>query len=150
MKFKKISMIVFIIVCLFAVASVSASEADDMIVNQSSANEMAVDELETGDDEILEQSSDNEEVLADAGTFDELQQKINVGYGSAITLDNDYAYEGIGYGDGIKIEMPITIDGAGHTIDARGQARIFYITADNVTIKNITFINGTVRYLIFS
>ena len=36
----------------------------------------------------------------------------------------------------------VVIDGNGHTIDAQKASRIFYITGNNVTIKNIKLING--------
>lgn len=44
---------------------------------------------------------------------------------------------------GIEINKDnITIDGQGHTINANKLSRIFYITANNVTLRNIKFING--------
>ena len=61
------------------------------------------------------------------------------------TLEKDYAY-GSGdsdYKDGIIIAKDnVVIDGDGHTIDGAGQARIFNITSNNVTLKNINFLNG--------
>lgn len=57
-------------------------------------------------------------------------------------LDRNYEY-GDGFdANGIEIEQNITIDGKGHTIDAKGKSRIFNITGDNVTINNLVFING--------
>lgn len=59
---------------------------------------------------------------------------------SDITLDD---YESTIYGAGIKIDVDdIVIDGAGHTIDAKGNARIFECTGSNITIKNISLKNG--------
>lgn len=71
-----------------------------------------------------------------------MESKINAGYGSTITLENDYEYEESGYSSGIEITRDITIDGKGHTIDAKGQSRIFDVEAGKVTLKNITFKNG--------
>ena len=44
---------------------------------------------------------------------------------------------------GINITHNVTINGNGHTIDGKNQARIFYVYPDcNVTFKDIVFING--------
>ena len=44
---------------------------------------------------------------------------------------------------GIEIDVDnIVIDGNGFSIDAIGKTRIFYITGNNVIIKNMDFING--------
>lgn len=64
-----------------------------------------------------------------------------------IVLDSDIVLsdaEASKYSDGILIDNPmidIVIDGKGHTIDAKGKTRIFSCFG-NVTLKNITFING--------
>lgn len=44
--------------------------------------------------------------------------------------------------NGLPILDNVVINGAGHSIDARGLARIFYIKEKNITLKNITFKNG--------
>ena len=72
--------------------------------------------------------------------FDELSQKINQSE-DTITLDSDYEYKN-GTIKGIVISKPITIDGAGHTLDGKKASRIFNITADNVTLKNLKFVSG--------
>lgn len=57
-----------------------------------------------------------------------------------VVLDCDYFCQS---GDGcILVNKTITIDGKGHTIDGVNTLRIFKITADNVVLKNINFING--------
>lgn len=80
------------------------------------------------------------------GNFTELNDEIGkVSDNGNLTLKKDYRYnsgdsdfkEGIGI-----IRDNIVIDGDGHTIDGAGQARIFNITSNNVTLKNINFING--------
>lgn len=100
----------------------------------------------------MSQDDENSEVIfadetqpigeTDDGTFAALESKINAGYGSTITLENNYTYEGSGYTNGIKIERSITIDGKGHTIDADRKARIFDVESGVVTLKNIVFKNG--------
>ena len=62
-----------------------------------------------------------------------------------LELTNDYAYSDIDeeFANGITISKNnFTIDGKGHTIDGAGIARIFNITANNIILKNINFING--------
>ena len=135
MDYKKMILALCLIICvLFTVSSVCASEANETDTIQVADEIEEIDEIDNG--EIMGETDD--------GTFASLNQKIqNAGNGSEITLENDYKYEGTGYPDGISITKRLTIDGKGHTIDAKGQARIFNISrADNVTIKNITFINA--------
>lgn len=44
---------------------------------------------------------------------------------------------------GIKVDVDdLVIDGHGYTIDSRDKAPIFNITGKNITIKNLSFING--------
>ena len=68
------------------------------------------------------------------------------GKNGTIVLDRDYKFyeefdsEFIG---GIVINKNITIDGNGHTIDGLNLARVFNVTANNVTFKNINFVNCT-------
>ena len=48
------------------------------------------------------------------------------------------------YGEGIKLDMEkATIDGKGHTIDAKSLAGIFHSNSKGITLKNITFRNST-------
>lgn len=59
---------------------------------------------------------------------------------SNIILDDGEESE---YLEGIEVDLDfIVIDGCGHTIDARGKARIFNCIARRITLKNITFKNG--------
>ena len=66
--------------------------------------------------------------------------------GDEIILDDDYVFDiskdGINNA-GIKINRSVTIDGQGHMIDGINFYRIFYITTDNVVLKNIRFINSS-------
>ena len=74
--------------------------------------------------------------------FSELQALISANYGSILTLDNDYEFENDFDINGINITDSITIDGQGHTLDAKGKGRIFNVAAGNVILKNIIFTNG--------
>jgi C1A family cysteine protease len=78
------------------------------------------------------------------GTFTMLSHQIE-NHENYLELTNDYAYTDIDgeFANGIIINKDnFTINGNGHTINGNGQARIFNITANNVTLKNINFING--------
>ena len=75
-------------------------------------------------------------------TFDDLSLLINnTPEGGTLLLDDDYRFVN-GSNNGIVISKSITIDGNGHTLDGNKLSRIFFISADNVTLKNINFING--------
>lgn len=81
-------------------------------------------------------------VFKDRGSFEELYQKVNsTPEGGLLILDKDYEYVN-GTNKGILISKPITIDGAGHTLNGNQLSRMFNVTAGNVTIKNINFISG--------
>ena len=57
-------------------------------------------------------------------------------------IEMDYREQNF-YEGGIELSKDgLTIDGAGHTIDAIEESRIFYITGENITLKNIVFKNG--------
>ncbi len=79
----------------------------------------------------------------ETGSFTELNEEITT-HGN-FTLTKNYAYNSndSDYKDGIKITQDnIVIDGNGYMIDGVGQARIFDIASNNVTLKNIIFVNG--------
>lgn len=63
-------------------------------------------------------------------------------YGDIVLEDDEIEL----FEDGIEIRgFDITINGNGHTIDARNKSRIFNVKADNVTFRDIRFINATCR-----
>ena len=131
-----------IVICLilFILISISAVSAADENTNVITVN--------SDDTEILNINNVNSEVLTDenGGSFADLNDTINGDSSTNIILDNDYTYTST---DTIKTGILISknntvIDGQGHIIDAKGQTRIFYITATTVILKNIKFINGNV------
>ena len=142
MKFKKsFSTLILLLCVLFTMTCAFAGDVNDT---------MAVS-LDNSQMEMSQDDENNEVIFADEaqpigetdnGTFAALESKINAGYGSTITLKNNYTYEGSGYTNGIPIAGGITIDGKGHTIDADGKARIFDVEYGVVTLKNIVFKNG--------
>ena len=156
MKYKSIIILALTIV-LISIAGVSAADANDTVIASDdegeidlSANSIETDDLKTSPEDTPLTQPDNEGIISehDNGTFKALQDKIsNANSGDTITLENNYALEDnfineYGTNRGIVISKSLTIDGQGHTIDAQHKSRIFYVTANNVTIKNINFVNG--------
>ena len=139
---------------LFSISSVCAGDTDNEIIGSDDATQIELsqgdenNELlntpDTEDNQPLEQS-DNEEIIGetDDGSLTALKNKIgNATENSTITLENDYEWDDNFNDSEIIIEKPMTIDGQGHKIDADDSIRIFKVVADNVVIKNITFVNG--------
>ena len=80
------------------------------------------------------------------GSFADLYNEILKG--NSVLLDKDYEYKNeSAYTNGIVIDKTITIDGCDHSIDAKKLTRIFNITAQNVVLKNINFMNAYVDYV---
>lgn len=117
---KKLGLVLIFVLGLFFIASVSAADSVD---NNLTDGNSTVDSLKTN-------------------SFFNLSQKISdTPENQTLTLNEDYIYCGEDV-HGIVISKSITIDGANHTIDANHSSRIFNITADNVVLKNINFVNG--------
>ncbi|ADC47893.1 adhesin-like protein [Methanobrevibacter ruminantium M1] len=79
------------------------------------------------------------------GSFSDLNRTINGNEDAEITLDKNYAYNpeiDTAFINGIVINRTLTINGNGFTINGSNKAPIFHITGDNVTINNISFVNG--------
>lgn len=98
------------------------------------------------DDAKLTVSNDYVSLTKDClvGEFDVLQELIDTAVGDTVELNRNYTFiEGVdSLTNGISITRDITIDGKGHTIDGSNLARIFSITTNGVTLKNINFVNG--------
>ena len=135
MKYSKaIIGLCFILCILLTVSSACASDVSDNVTDEISASE-DIPEIELDDNNDVIGETDN-------GTFTALQEKISAGYGSTITLENDYQNNDSFVSSGIKITDNITIDGQYHKIDAKNNGSIFHITGSNVTLKNIIFVNA--------
>lgn len=94
-------------------------------------------QIECEEDLIL-----NEESF-DFGYLDRIIHKNST---DLIVLEEDIAlekYERDYYEGGIELDMDdLVIDGNGHTIDGADKSRIFLVSGDNITLKNIIFKNG--------
>lgn len=143
MKFKKIFFTICLIILLFGVASVTASDLNDTIM--TSGDEVQI--LEQVNETAIE-STENDVLSEDDGTFSALQKKIeDAADGATITLDKNYVYDPGFSNRGIVIDKDLTIDGKGHTLDGAGQARILLIKLGliknhQVTLTNIKFTNA--------
>ena len=126
-----------------------ASDESAAIVNDtlttSGLNEQTINKedcLGTTNEESY--SSSNDDILeAGEGSFTDLETEIRKG--GTITLTKNYKYDSSkdsAYVNGIVVNETVTINGNGKTIDGSNLARTFYVTASNVVIKNLNFING--------
>ena len=106
-------------------------------------------EEEKVDEEFIDESIENKEEVNEEQTqvknFKYLDNLIHSGV-KEIVLDADIALddgEESQYLDGIRLDVDdIVIDGADHTIDARGKTRIFQCSSNNIIIKNFTLKNA--------
>lgn len=140
MKIKnELIVICFILFILISISAVSAENNNTAIITTNNA-----------DDGNL--TIKNEEILADenTGSFTDLNTTINGDSSKNIILDKDYIYsDNDNFKDGIIIESGkdnIVIDGNGHVIDAKSNSRMFKIYGNDITLKNIKFINGNSDY----
>ena len=81
------------------------------------------------------------------GNFSNLDNEISKSIGlKTLNLTKDYIFDPSTdeqYIDGITINADnLTIDGKGHIIDAKNQAKVFNIKSENVILKSINIING--------
>ncbi|WP_405264669.1 hypothetical protein [Methanobrevibacter sp.] len=80
------------------------------------------------------------------GDFNRLKRIIDMAQANTeVNLTRNFTFiEGLDNNmtNGIIIDKPITINGNGYTIDAKGKACVFYVGASDVTIKNITIKNA--------
>lgn len=157
---RKIFIVALMLSLILTVATAVA--ADDMTFNQGDSNE-TINIEHTQNDYLTGKDSEDYPLSTQdkkPGSFHDLQMLIDNSSG-VINLERDYAYNDTtdryltihdkSYGGlelfvesdtGIKINKSIQINGNGHSIDARNMTRIFNIIADNVVLKNITFLNA--------
>ena len=106
MKFKKSLLIICLVICMFAMANVSASDTDNTTMSlvdkgkielsHESDMESADNNLKTSEEQEIVKQTDNEETIGetDAGTFTALKNKIaNAQSGSTVYLENNYSCE---------------------------------------------------------
>ena len=147
MKFKKIIMVLALLIILLSITSVSAIDNDEAQISEDDSQP-----LEKIDENTI--TTTQEDVLnANAkGTFTELQKIINLTPdGSTINLDKDYSYDAGFNTKGIVINKNLTINGNGHTLNGLSKSRIFIINFDllinnRVILNDIKITNGYTDY----
>ena len=142
MKYKKGLIFICLIICLFSIASVCASDVNETTVTNGDQSEeiITVENNNVTDVGVAEEN----ELNATVGTFTDLTNDIK-NNGNNFIMSRDYIYNeevDIDLVDGINITKRITIDGNGHSISGNSLARIFTISSSNVVLKNIVFINS--------
>lgn len=139
MKYKKTLAILSILLFLFCIASVSASDTNGTTTTSSQNTD------------VLDQSNQNTIAVTleeDDGTFTSLQKKIDrANASSTITLDRDYTYDEGFPTTGLIITKDLTINGNGHTLNGAGKSRILLVMfglsgKNKVVLNNVKFSNG--------
>ena len=137
---RSLKLAVLAILCFYIFIGFScafASDVDDGTFNK----ELNVDDINVPIDESNEPVQEDEDVLGD---FDELNNDIqNLSPGDVYDFTKDYSFKGgiDSTKQFITINKEIIINGNGHTIDGQHLSGLFKITANNVKIYNLTFIN---------
>ena len=156
MKYKKTIILLSLVVFLLSIAGVSASEIDNTIASEnantielSADNDIIKDNLQTSEENEALASTDYDEAIAqtdaevlgaDSATYSDLA--LEIGQSGNVKLKHkNYTYDG---GEPIIIsEDNKVIDGNGAVIDMNGSTIMaFYISASDVTIKNLTIKNA--------
>ena len=139
-NFKFLIVLTILLIGCICIGSTFATDSNIDVTNVSSVDN-------TQNIQIAHDDSSNDIVpnpAATVGTFDELNNNIS-GKTGIIDIYNNYTYNSTtdsSLSGGITISSSnVVIDGHGCTIDGSGLARAFNITGNNVTIKNINFIN---------
>ena len=171
MKYKKGLLFICLIICLFSIASVVASDDNETVVASDDQNDELIeienqkDVLSSNENETImvsenqndelksnyinEESNigvtEENELTATTGTFTDLANDI-ANAGDELNLTKDYVYSSGDpiYKQGIIINKKITINGNGFTINGNKQSMIFQINSKNVILKNISFVNCSV------
>ena len=123
MQKRKIIFITLFLFILLSISSVSAQENDTSVMG----NEI-----------------DSKDIVGDVpGTFTELNALIQNSNGT-VDLDRDYKYTSndSSLNSGIVINKALIINGNNFTIDSSNNARAFQVSASNVVISNLNFVNG--------
>ncbi|WP_298501370.1 pectate lyase-like adhesive domain-containing protein [uncultured Methanobrevibacter sp.] len=128
-------MILFALISLSCISAADNNAPDEIIAQDNGINAGEI---------ITQSNSYTEEILTDGeneiSDFSTLNTEIANSATSTIQLTKNYTYNpknDSNYTTGIVIDKAdFTVDGQGHTLDGGGLARIFNITANNVTLTS--------------
>ena len=157
LKYIKIMIFSIVLLAVLSVSAVSAFEnsTDDAAdMDESNLSIVNIKEDSLNEEILANESHDNvltyEEnsyviIEAEYTSFTNLDYLISTSR-NLTTLDRDFifnrAYDA-DYVNGIEIRgNDLVIDGDNHIIDGNNMARMFNVSGDNITFKNINFING--------
>lgn len=122
----------------------------DMAFNDFEGEDGSSADFNLKDDGRYEDSKIEYFDVSNSSTFESLDSLIHSDSNNwEIILSKDYklaGYEIDFYSGGIDLDVDnLIIDGNGHVIDGIGSSRIFCISGENITLKNIVFKNGNSR-----
>ena len=148
---KKIIGILIIFLILVCINTVSAENLDStdhtIYLEEDNSTNLLIDDTLT--ENISHNHSQISNVIqkatinAPGGTFTQLQSIINgASSGDTISITGDYTYNSGFSTKGVVIGKNINIEGNGYALNGLNTGRIFNITAGNVYISNLNFING--------
>lgn len=141
-NFKFLMVLVILLAGCICIGSAFATNVTD-ISDVSVSDVTITDEVEIVYDDSIQNNAEFTSLQSNEGNFIDLKQKIyNAIDGDTILLDKNYKYlESDDMLEGVIINKTLTIDGQGNTIDGSNLARVFNVSANNVIIKNINFID---------
>ena len=170
MKYKKGLLFICLVIFLFGIVSVCASDTNETVVaNDDQSDEILTvednNDIVTYDNQVNEGnlSADNKnvdevsateeyELSASKGTFTDLANEI-ANAGSELNLTKNYVFSNIkdsNYKNGIPINYKIKINGNGFTINGMDQAQAFKISCSNVIITNCNFVKCSATHTTYS
>ena len=131
---KKIILALLLLVLVMTSVNAADNVTDDKLLVESNEDDI----VKINEDIIVKNSIDNTN-----GTFTDLTKDIG-NSNNLLNMSKNYCYseeKDSGISDSIRINKQFMINGNGYTIDGNNQSRLFWITAKNVTLKNINFKN---------
>ena len=97
-------------------------------------------------DEIISDDGQEDMYMVDEASFTDLTDEIN-NTGTTLDLTKDYTFNNeTDDSSGIVIAKDnFVLNGNGHTIDGKNQSRLFAISGNNITLKDLILINGNYK-----
>ena len=147
MKFNKLCIMIVVLLAGFLIINTSvAAELDDSVVKgPSSHQDISVNNINNLNIKS-DTGSDVNKLGNDERDFAYLNNRIqNTPEGGEVILDCDIIFvpaNDFAFINGINLNRSITINGGGYQIFCFNSTRAFNVTADNVTIKNLTIFEG--------
>ncbi|OWT32465.1 hypothetical protein BGI41_07530 [Methanobrevibacter sp. 87.7] len=137
-KVKSLFLIFSLLIVLFSVNSVFASDVNNTDVNTLSDDNNIL--LNDNSSTVIMDSNSNSKSFTDLQNIVDSKNNNDV-----INLDSDYVYDpSTDSNTGVNINKNLTINGNGHVFNGMNKTSFFNITAPNVSLKlnNLKFING--------